>query len=382
MTILLINWQDRLNPQAGGAETHLHQIFGRLVQRGHQVTLLASGWAGSARREIVDGIDVHRSGGRHTFSVAAPRYFRKALARQSFDIVIEALNKVPLFTPLWTRLPTVLLVHHLFGRTAFREASLPVAGLTWLLERPLSRVYSSLPVQAISRSTLEDLVERGISERDVRVIYPGVDTEFFTPGTSAERAVEPTFLYLGRLRRYKGIDVLLHAISILRQEGLETRLIIAGKGEWAAHLRSLAERLGVHAQVEFAGFVSEERKGELFRQSWANLFPSPKEGWGITNLEAAACGTPSIASDAPGLRESVVDGVTGTLVNHGDTAAWARALRGFATDPFRVERMGAEARHFATGFTWERATDETERHLEEVVRNYRGRLEASRNRSA
>ena len=141
MNLLVLNWQDRLNPQAGGAETHLHEIFGRLAGRGHQVTLLVSGWAGAAARDEVDGMEVHRAGGRYTFSLAAPAYYRRRLRSSTFDVIVEDLNKVPLLSPLWAGPPVVLLVHHLFGITAFQEASPPLAAATWLLERPLGRVY-------------------------------------------------------------------------------------------------------------------------------------------------------------------------------------------------------------------------------------------------
>ena len=368
MRILLLNWQDRLNPQAGGAETHLHEIFGRLTTRGHQVTLLASGWKGSGPRDRLDGIEVHRTGGRYTFNAVAPRYYRERLAGERFDVVVDALNKVPLFSPLWAKDPVVLLVHHLFGRTAFQEASLPVAALTWLLERPLAPAYRGVPVQAISQSTADDLVRRGLQREDVEVIYPGVDLDFFTPDASVERYPEPTFVYLGRLRRYKGVEIVLEALSRLIGEGVPARLIVAGKGEWEPNLRALAAELGIEERVEFTGFVSEERKREIFRRAWANVFPSPKEGWGITNLEAAGCGTPTVASDSPGLRESVVDGVTGLLVPHGDVDRMAAALRELATSPERTAALAAGAREFSKGFTWERAADETERHLQRHLR--------------
>lgn len=364
MRILLINWQDRLNPNAGGAETHLHEIFGRLVHRGHRVTLLASGWPGAARRATVDGIEVHRAGGRHSFGLAAPLYHREHFRDAPFDLVVEALNKVPVFSPHWVRPPAALIVHHLFGATAFREASAPAAALTWLLERPLPLAYRGVPVQAISRSTADDLVSRGFRREAIEVIYPGIDLDYFSPDPRAERFPEPTFLYLGRLKRYKGVDLVIRALARLAEEGVSARLVIAGRGEWGDELRALAARLGVAGRVEFAGFVTEERKRELLRRAWANLFPSPKEGWGITNLEAAACGTPTIASDSPGLRESVVDGVTGALVPHGDLAALSAAMRRAATEPGWIERLGSAAREFSLPFTWDRAADETERHLE------------------
>jgi glycosyltransferase involved in cell wall biosynthesis len=367
--ILLLNWQDRLNPQAGGAETHLHEIFGRLSTRGHAVTMLVSGWEGAGERDRLDGMEVHRTGSRYTFNAVAPRYYRARLAEERYDVVVDALNKVPLFSPLWARDPVVLLVHHLFGRTAFQEAPFPIAALTWLLERPLARVYGGLPAQAISHSTADDLVGRGLRRSDIEVIHPGVDLDFFAPDPSVERYPEPTFVYLGRLRRYKGVEIVIESVARLIAEGIPARLIVAGKGEWEPRLRELAGTLGIESRVEFTGFVSEERKREIFRRAWVNVFPSPKEGWGITNLEAAGCGTPTVASDSPGLRESVMDGVSGMLVPHGDVGRMAAALRELATTPGRAQALGAGALEFSRGFTWERAADETERHLRRHLRS-------------
>lgn len=367
MKLLLLNWQDRLNPQAGGAETHLHEIFGRIARDGHQVTLLASGWQGAPAAAELDGMRVYRTGTRYTFSLAAPRFYRRRLAAGEYDLVVEALNKVPLYSPRWARRPVVLLVHHLFGSTAFREASPPLAAATWLMERPIARVYGGRPVQAISESTADDLAARGLDRHDIEVIHPGIAHEFFNPPARSARALEPTFLYLGRLKRYKGVDLILRAGAELARAGVNHRILIAGSGDDEARLRNISGRLGVEGRVEFLGYVSEERKRDLFRAAWANIFPSPKEGWGITSVEAAACGTPTIASDSPGLRESVVDGVTGRLVPHGDVHALARAMRELASDPARVERLGDAGREFARGFTWDRAASLTLRHLESVI---------------
>ncbi len=366
MKLLILNWQDRQNPQAGGAEIHLHEIFGQLVERGHEVSLLASGWAGCKPRETLDGIEVHRVGSRHTFGFHAPSYYRSSLRAQSFDLLIEALNKVPLFSPLWAGCPVILLVHHLFGRTAFREAAAPIAALTWLLERPIPTVYRGLPAEAISESTASDLVIRGLNRSDIRVIHPGVDLEFFTPQPAARSEI-PTFLYLGRLRRYKRVDLVVRAAARLCGEGIDVRVVIGGHGEYETQLRRLASRLNVDDRITFTGFVSEEAKRQLYREAWANVFPSPKEGWGITNIEAAACGTPSIASNAPGLRESVQNGRTGMLFPTGDEIALADAMRSLARDRDRTEALGLEAFRFAQDFSWRRAADETEAHLRELT---------------
>ena len=369
MKVLVLNWQDRLNPRAGGAETHLHEIFGRLARRGHAITLLVSRPRGAPGRQEVDGMEVHRVGGRYTFNVVAPAYYRRRLADREFDVMVEDLNKVPLLSPLWARHPLALLVHHLFGSTAFQEAAWPLAGLTWLLERPLGPAYRRVPVMAVSRSTAEDLASRGLPEDGISVIPNGVDLSRLSPAPAGGRFEAPTVLYLGRLKRYKRVDLPIRAVAALRDEGVDVRLIIAGTGDQEARLRALVRELGVGEAVEFRGFVSEEEKVDLFRRAWVHVLTSPKEGWGITNLEAAACGTPTIASDAPGLRDSVVDGETGFLVPHGDVRALAERIRTLAGDDELRERLGRNARVFSEGFTWDRAADETERFLAAVARS-------------
>ena len=199
MRLLLVNWQDRDNPQAGGAEIHLHEIFGRLAARGHDVTLLCGGWPGCEPTTTLDGIRVIRVGTRHTFPFLARRYYERTLASRRFDLLVEDVNKVPLYTPRWGSAPVVALVPHLFGSTAFREFPAPLAAAVWLAERPLGRAYRGVPFQAISTSTAADLEHRGIPRSSIAVIYPGIDTVSYTP-CEGTRAAEPVFAYLGRLK--------------------------------------------------------------------------------------------------------------------------------------------------------------------------------------
>jgi glycosyltransferase involved in cell wall biosynthesis len=297
----------------------------------------------------------------------APLYHRRHLSRRSFDLLIEDLNKVPVLVPHWRPTPAVLLVHHLFGTTAFQEASLPVAAVTWLMERPLSLLYRNLPIQAVSRSTADDLVERGFDRSRIEVIENGVDLSFFAPDPQTPRFAEPTVLYLGRLARYKRVDIIIRAVARLRATGVNVRLIIGGRGAAQPELEKLTAELAVTDRIEFAGFVSEERKRELFRRAWVHALTSPKEGWGISIMEAAACGTTSVASDSPGLRDSVRDGHTGFLVPHDDIDALADRLRTVLQDPALRDRLGAQARAFAEQYSWERTADRTESHLESVL---------------
>jgi glycosyltransferase involved in cell wall biosynthesis len=362
--ILVLNWQDLENPQAGGAELHLQEIFSRIVSRGHSVDLLCSSWKGAPRRVNMDGIDVHRVGTRHSYPFLARGYYTDHLARNDYDVVIEDLNKVPLYTPLWGVRNLVALVHHLFGATAFREAPPPLAAAVWLSERPLGLLYRKVPFEAVSVSTAEDLVDRGIPRSSIRVIYNGVDSSRLTPD-SAERSEAPLFVYLGRLKKYKRVDIVIQAFAGLSVPN--ATLEIAGTGDYRAPLEGLVKSLGLSDRVKFLGFIPEEEKVHLLRRAWASTLASPKEGWGISNLEAAACGTPVIAANSPGIRESVVDGETGFLVAPNDADAMTAAMRGLVQSPDLVDTLGRAGRRFAETFTWDRAANETLAHLEEVV---------------
>lgn len=365
LNVLVVNWQDLANPHAGGAEIHLHEIFGRLAGWGHRVTLLVSGWEGADAYARADGMSIVRAGSRYTFPLHARRAFG-GIADGGFDVIVEDINKLPLFTPRWSDIPVVGLVPHLFGSTAFSQESFPVASTVWLAERLMPLVYDDVPFEVISESTADDLVGRGFDRERITVSYPGIDHSACTPhpdGLSKGRADEPMITYVGRLQRYKGVETVLRAVARLRDEGLSVRFVVAGKGQDRQRLEGLAADLGVQAQVDFAGYISEHAKIGLLRSAWLNVYPSPKEGWGITNIEAAACGTPSLASDAPGLRESVVDGETGVLAPHGDVEAWAAAIRWLCEGPGRVDELGRAAIDYAARFTWEETARQTEQLL-------------------
>jgi len=365
LRLLVVNWQDRENPQAGGAELHLHETFGRLAARGHEVTLLCGGWPGCEPDVTLDGMQVARVGTRYTFPFLARRAWRSRFAGRGYTAVVEDINKVPLYTPRWGATPVVGVVPHLFGGTAFQEVATPLAAMVWLAERPIPLVYRGVPFQVISESTADDLAARGVDRDRIEVIYCGIDSARYTP-LPAARAPRPVFAYLGRLKRYKRVDLIIEAFARLKHP--DATLEIAGAGEHRVALERLATSLDLAGRVRFLGRISEEEKLALLRRAWALVFTSPKEGWGITNLEAAACGTPVVGSDSPGIRESVRNGETGFLVPHGEVEALAGAMGRLAGAPALVASLGAAGRRFAEQFTWERTALETEAHLARVTK--------------
>jgi glycosyltransferase involved in cell wall biosynthesis len=314
---------------------------------------------------MLDGIDVHRIGTRNSFRFLARRGYQERFADTPTDVLVEDINKMPLHTPRWRHGGRVVgLVPHLFGATAFEELPVPLAAAVWLSERSIPSVYRDVPFEAISESTADDLVARGIPRERIRVIYCGVDCDRLTPAPE-ERAPAPLFAYLGRLKKYKRVDLVLRAFA--RAGVPEAHLAIAGEGDFRGDLERLGASLDLGERVTFLGRITEQDKLHLLRRAWSLVLTSPKEGWGITNLEAAACGTMVVASNSPGIRESVRDGVTGFLVPHGDLDALAAAMRSVASAPGVVANLGCQARAFAETFTWARAAADTEAHLRQVI---------------
>ncbi len=371
--ILLVNWNDRTNPHAGGAEIHLHETFGRLAARGHEVTLLCSGFAGAAAREEMDGLDVRRVGGRYTFNFVVPWVLRRLFRRERFDVVVEALNKIPLCTPLYVKAPVLGIGHHLFGGTIFREVPPPLSLYVFGSELAVPWVYRRVDMAVISQSTREDFALRGLDPERIRVVYVGLDASHYRPDEAVAKAERPTLLALGRVRKYKRLDLVVDAVAELaRTRHPDLELIVAGDGNYLPALKEHTRRTDATPHVRFLGRVSEEEKVRLYRSAWALVMTSPKEGWGLTCLEAQGCGTAVIASDSPGLREAVRHEESGLLVPHGDRAALQTAMTRILGDAALRERLRSGAIEFAARFTWERAADETMDMIEGTIAEWEG----------
>ncbi len=359
MNILLVNWMDMANPMAGGAEVHATEIFRRFVGRGDRVTLLCSGFEGGAEEDEYHGIRVVRTGRRETYNFTVPRAARRLHRADSFDLVVEDINKVPLFTPLYLNAPVMVMVPHLFGSTVFRETNALLASYVWLMERPIPAVYRSSVFEVISESTARDLEHRGVDPARIETVHCGMDHDRYTVDPSMAKFDRPTVLYVGRIKRYKSVETVIRAMPVLRETVPGARLAVVGSGDNMDGLKRLARELEVGNAVEFTGFVTEEEKVDWMRRSHVIVNPSPKEGWGLTNIEANACGTPAVASDSDGLRDSVRDGETGLLFPFGDHGACAERLARLLKDPAVYGIFRERALAWAQTFTWERAAGRT-----------------------
>ncbi len=357
-SLLAINFRDPAHPEAGGAELHLAHILNEAVTRGWQVTWLASGFPGGTPEARHDGIRVVRRGTWWDFNWVVPGVLRREFSAPPPDLVVEDINKVPCFAPWWTRAPVAVIVPHLFGSTALRESALPVALYVMALEALIPSVYRRSRFVAISESTRDDLAARGIESDRVSVVHCGVDHTTYRPEPAGPpepagvKSAHPTVVFVGRLRRYKGVDWVMRSFPAVLARVPSARLLVIGDGPFEAQLRSAATRLGVAQAVDFLGFLPAAEKVMRLRQAWVVVQPSPKEGWGLTVIEAGACGAAVVAADSPGLRDSVRRDETGLLVPYGDDTKLAAALLRVLEDRPLRERLAAAGIARAATFSW------------------------------
>jgi glycosyltransferase involved in cell wall biosynthesis len=368
MKILVVNWQDISNPHAGGAEVHLHEVFSRMGEAGHAVTLLCSAYPGAPSEERMGSVEVIRTGGRYLFDFQARAALRSRLPLSRFDVVVDDMNKIPFFLPLVAPIPVCCVTHHLFGRSIFHEANPLLASYVYAMETAAVRLYARrrVPFVVGSESTRDELVARGCAPESVHIVHYGVDHDRHRV-TGMARSTAPLIGYFGRLKRYKSVDHLLEAFPRIQQAIPEIGLVIVGDGDDRMRLERIASALGIADAVEFAGRVSDQRKVELLQKVWCKVTTSAKEGWGLTVLEANACGTPVVASNVPGLRDAVRDGVTGLLFPYGDRVALADAVIRLVRNEELRQRLALEALSWARSFTWDRAAEETTAILERVA---------------
>lgn len=366
MRVLALNWRDIRHPEAGGAEVHIHEILSRLTAAGHEAVLISSGFPGCEKEIEIDGVRILRRGHWYDANFVLPLFARRHMKHSRYDVVLEDINKLPFFMPLYTGVPVVPVIPHLFGTTVFREANWLIGAYVVLMEKLIPAVFRKNRFVVISPSTRDDLVARGVDPGRIDVVLCGLDHSTYRD-LGLSRYERPTIVHLGRLRRYKSIEVALRAMVIVRERLPGARLLIVGDGPYGDELRRTAGDLDLGDSVEFLGYRDSESLVEILNRSHLLFNPSPKEGWGLTVVEANACGVPVVASDRPGLRDSVIDGTTGFLVPYADAAAFAGKAIEILEDEGLWKRLSGGALQRVSSLTWERCAGETLEVLEEVA---------------
>lgn len=368
MRILIFNWRDLKHSWSGGGEIYVFEQASRWVKMGHEVTIICG--QDSEKNlpffEIIDGIKIYRKGGRYSLYIWAVWYYLRYF-RNKVDVVIDVENGIPFFTPLFCRVPKISYVYHIHGKQFFYEFPAPFNHIGYIVERyifPL--LYKRTPIIAISETTKKQLIDIGFNKNKITVVYCGINGLSSSIKNPMKKFSNPTILYLGRIKRYKRVDLLIKILPEIVKKVPHARLIIAGWGTEASNVVDLAMKSSLRRKVTVMGPVSGEEKKMLLSKSWVFVNPSIGEGWSIAVIEANLYGTPAIAFDVPGLAESIQHDKTGLLAQ--DVEDLTQKICETLTDSNLRERLSKNAAEWASDFSWDLSAKKTLQLLEKIRR--------------
>jgi glycosyltransferase involved in cell wall biosynthesis len=361
---------------AGGAEKYIHEVCKRMVQDGHEVLFFTSSFQGAKGEEVIDGVKIIRRGNSITIYPLAFLYYILHW-KGKFNCVLEVKDGgLPWFARFYAGKHVIALVHqtgrdfsyHSYMNSTWRyEVKGILAPLMYLLEPLLLSIYKLTPVITVSRSTKMNLLKLGLDSNAVTIIHGGLSLKPVENIPKKER--DPTIIYLGRIKRSKGLSELIVALYYVRKNIQNVKLWVAGRGDssYLNELMHLIDKLGLINNLEFFGYVDEKTKINLLSRAHLLVFPSVMEGWGLTVIEANACGTPVIAFNVPGLRDSIINGETGLLVPYGDIKALANAIIKVLSEDELRAKLSKNAIKWAEKFSWEKTAKEFEKILEKII---------------
>ncbi len=349
--ILIFNWRDTKHVWAGGAENYIHEIAKRWVKQGYSVTVFAGNDGKSDRHDLIDGVNIVRRGGFYTVYVWAFIYYFIRF-RKYTDIIVDSENGLPFFTPIYSRKKKYLLIHHIHQDVFRQHLSFPFSTIARFLEGKLMPlVYHNQQVITVSESSkleIDHFMPNSFSS--IQIVNPGIN---FVKSNVSTKTNDPTIVYVGRLKPYKNIDVAVKAFIKIVEIYPNAVFKIAGTGESFDDLTKLVTELGLQKNVKLLGFVTENQKANLLSESWVMVQPSMVEGWGITVIEANRYGTPVVASDVNGLKDSVVNGKTGYLVPVNDSDQLAEKIIQLIKNKRSLLSFSKNAKEWSGNFSWD-----------------------------
>ena len=344
-------FRDRDDPDAGGSEEHASQVCAHLAAAGRDVVLHTGRVRGGTADLTRDGFRVVRRGGR--LGVFATSVLDERLGRLGpADGIIEIFHGVPFFAPLWTSLPQVGVVHHVHLGTWDLLLPPPLSKVGDAVERWIvPRVYRNRTLLTAAGSARDEIVAHyGVDPTNITVAPHGID-ERFRPG--GQRAPQPLVVAVARLMPQKGISDVLRAVAIARHQVPDLGVVIVGDGPHRGRFEAESRALGGDGWIHFAGRATDEELVGWYQRAWVACSASHREGFGLTLTEAAACGTPVVASRIPGHVDATVDGVTGLLAD--DVVGLGAALSRLLLDDDLRAKMGQAALEHAAAFRWDAA---------------------------
>jgi glycosyltransferase involved in cell wall biosynthesis len=349
-TVHMLAWRDLDDDEAGGSEIHAHNIASIWAQSGVEVTMRTRSSEGRPARAMREGYKVSRRGTRYSvFPRAAAAEVTHRLG--PCDGLVEIWNGMPFLSPVWRRGPRVVWLHHIHGPMWGQVLPGPVARAgVYLEERIGPKVYRRQPIVTLSSSSEAEMVELGFPAANISVIPPGIDPAYCPGG---EKSPTPLAVSVGRLVPVKDFPRLVRVFTRVLDKVPEAELVIVGDGYERPEILGQIHRADAGDSIHVAGRISDEELLSLYRRAWVATSTSSREGWGMTLTEAAACGTPAVATDIAGHADAVDRGRSGLLADNDDDLSGA-LIDVLSDDELRA-RLDQGALERAAELTWDHA---------------------------
>jgi len=366
MNILILNWRDRSHPKAGGAELVTMEHAKGWVSAGHTVTWLTGWYEGGKKEEDIDGVHIVRRAGSLTIYPYAVAYL--LINGKKFDVIIDEAHGFPFFSPLFTRVPVVMFIHEIAGEIWDYMFSFPKNVIGKLLEKWYFLLYRHCFVWTDAPSTVSELVERGIPRMQC-VAIPCPIAVRITDVSAFSKEKVPTYIFVSRVVRMKGVEEVIKAFSFIRKEQTRAQLWIIGDGEkqYLDELKQMLQEYGISGQTTMFGAVSEKKKYEYMSRAHILLHASVKEGWGLVVLEAAFVGTPAVVYNVGGLRDVVKNGKTGVVIQNNSPQEMARDAIVLYEDKKRYGSFQKNGKIWVDSLKWPDVVNESIRVLQNAI---------------
>ncbi len=373
MNILIFSWRSPGHPNAGGAEKVTFEHARAWVKAGHNVFWFSSFYKKAKRWETKDGVVIIRRG-HYVLGVRIQAFLWYFFGKhERFDLVIDEFHGIPFFTPLFVRAKILAFIHEVAKEVwRFNPWPKPLniipAFLGKFLEPFIFKIfYKKIPFMTVSNSTKSDLIKWGIPCENIRVIHNGV--KVLSPKRKIVKNGKKTALYLGALSEDKGTLDAIRVFSEIDKKDKNWQYWIVGKGtrDFVKKVEKLAKELGVYSKTKIFGFVNEGRKFELISLSCVLINPSFHEGWGLVNIEANSLGIPVVGYNVSGMKDSVINGKTGILVEPGNYKSLADEALKLVLDKKKYKLFSKNCKKWAKNFTWQKSTKESLKYIESLI---------------
>jgi glycosyltransferase involved in cell wall biosynthesis len=348
LEILWFNWSDIKNPNAGGAEVFTHEVMRRLVTKRHHVTLFSAEFPKGLQKEEIDGVNIIRQGSRYSVYDKARKYYLRH--RNDYNYIVYEINTKPFLTPKFVRhKPILALIHQLAREFWIYETHFPLNLIGYYyLERKWLSYYKDVLTATVSNSSKEDLEQIGFKK--ILLVPQGLSV--LPLSEVPNKQPEPTIVFLGRLKKVKLPHHAIEAFRIIKNEIPNAKMWVIGDGYMLEKLRNSKIE-----DIIFYGHVSNELKYQILSKAHLALAPAVREGWGLVVTESNAMGTPVIAYNVPGLRDSVKHGETGILVKDNSPESLAHAALSLLNDHTLLRKYSVNALEFSRQFNWDNTAD-------------------------